>query len=253
MSVRLAGKRAVITGAASGIGRATAIRFASEGARVGLVDVDGAGLADAVSAIEAAGGRAIALPADVCREAEISAAVQSAEQMFGGLDVAVANAAVHLAGSRVRIHELESDVWQRMIDVNLTGVFLTCKYAIRALLRNGGGSVICTGSPTGLRGKSPGAYSASKGGVMSLARAIAYEYAPDGIRVNTVVPGLTETRLVADLMANDVSREAAMADIPLGRPGTPDEIASIMVFLASDEASYATGALFVVDGGRTAV
>ncbi len=253
MGTRLTGKRALITGAASGIGLATARRFALEGSAVGLVDINEEAVAAAVERIEAAGGRAYGLTADVSSEGEISAAIDSAEQAFGGLDVVVANAATQVAGSHAPIDELDADVWRRMIDVNLTGTFLTCKHAIRSLKRSGGGSLICTGSPTGMIAMAPGAYSSAKAGVMGLVRILARESAADGIRVNSVVPGLTDTPFVADLMANETLFDAVIADVPLGRPGTAEEVASMMTFLASDESSYATGALFIVDGGRTAV
>ena len=256
MGDRLANKRALVTGAGSGIGRSTAIRFAVEGATVALVDVNREHVEGVAAEITALGGRASALVADVCVEEEIAAAVESGEQQLSGLDVVVANAAVspgHLEGGLARVDELDAAVWRHIVDVNLTGAFLTCKHAVRALLRSGGGSLICTGSPTGLRGMSQSAYSASKAGVMGLMRVIAYEYADDGIRANSVVPGFTDTPFVAELNANRPARDAVVARVPLKRAAHPDEIASMMLFLASDESSYATGALFVVDGGRTAV
>lgn len=253
---RLEGKRALVTGAASGIGRATALRFAVEGARVALIDTNAEGLAEVAAEIGSAErDRVAALVADVTDAAAVEHAIGAAVDAFGGLDVIVANAAINFPDQAARVHELELEVWRRTIEVNLTGVFLTCKYALRALLRSGGGSVVCTGSPTGLRGSSPqhGAYSASKAGVMALTRVMAAEYADDGIRVNSIVPGFTETPFVKRALANPEVREAIVGQIPLRRPAAPDEIASMIVFLASDESSYATGSLFIVDGGATAV
>jgi NAD(P)-dependent dehydrogenase (short-subunit alcohol dehydrogenase family) len=250
---RLAEKRALITGAASGIGRATAIRFAAEGARVACLDLDGSELERLVATLPGA----LALAADVTDEAQLEAAVLAAESEFGGLDTIVANAAIQLfgeAGDRPAA-ELPLDRWERTLAVNLTGVFLTCKHGIAALLRAGGGSVTCTASPTSLYGLASGftAYSSSKGGVYALVRVLANDYGKHGVRVNAVIPGFTDTPLVGPVFDDRDALESRLAGIPLGRPGTPEEVASMMVFLASDEASYATGAAFVVDGGLTAI
>lgn len=252
MTKRLSGKRAIVTGAASGMGRAAALRFIAEGARVALIDVDAARLNDVQREINAHGTVYVA---DVSNEAEIAKVVQDFARAAGGLDVVVANAAIDLIGEDNRVDRLDLSVWQRTIEVNLTGTFLTCKHGIRQLLRSGGGSVICTGSPTGLYGGSPGAdaYSASKGGIFALVRVMAADYAADNIRVNAVVPGFTDTPMVGHFISDGIERERIVKTIPLGRPGTADEVASMMCFLASEEASYATGGYFVVDGGMTAI
>lgn len=252
MSGRLAGKRAIVSGAASGIGTATARRFADEGARVALLDVDGPQVADLAADL---GDAAIAAIADVSDEDAVAAAVARAEQAFGGLDIAVANAGVQLFGQDAAADELDLDVWRRTLDVNLTGAFLLCKHAIRVMLRDGGGAVVCTASPTGLAGRAPGfdAYSASKGGVAGLIRVLAADYGARGVRVNGIVPGFTDTPLVGSIMSDPAEREPLLKTIPMRRPGRPEEIAAGMVFLASDEASYVTGALLAVDGGVTAV
>jgi len=252
---RLAGKRALVTGGGSGIGRATAVRFAAEGARVAVLDADEPGARRTVAEIEAAGGDALALAADVSDEGQVERALGEAVAALRGLDILVANAGVQLFGEDTRAHELALDVWERTLAVNLTGVFLTCKHGIRALLASGGGSVVCTGSPTGLFGLSRGfdAYSASKAGAMGLARVLASDYAEDGIRVNVAVPGFTETPLVASLLASDEEVARRVQRIPLRRPGLPEDVTGLMVYLASDESAYATGGIFCVDGGITAV
>ena len=252
---RLAGKRAIITGAGSGIGRAAAIKFAQEGARVGLIDINWAAIDEVAASITASGGEALPLLADVTDEDQVANAVDEAIARWGGLDVVVANAGIELVGEDARAHELTKEVWDRTIAVNLTGVFLACKHGIRALLASGGGNVICTASPTGLYGLAAGysAYSASKAGVYGLTRVMANDYARHGIRVNAVIPGFTNTPMTKYFMENDEEREALLRSIPLGRPGKPEEVAAVMVFLASDEASYVTGAAWASDGGMTAI
>jgi len=233
-----------------GIGRAAALLFAQEGARVALVDVN---LPAAEATAAAAEGECIAIRADVSREAEIAKAVAQASASWGGLDVVVANAGIELDGEDARAHQLKLETWQRTLNVNLTGVFLTCKHGIRALLDSSGGAVVCTASPTGLYGVSPGldAYSASKAGVYGLIRVMAADYARDGIRVNGVMPGYTRTPMAGGM--TDVEIAETVAKIPLGRPGEAEEVAGVMAFLASDAARYVTGAVWAVDGGMTAV
>jgi len=250
---RLAGKRAVISGAGMGMGRAAALRFAAEGARVGLIDVDERAAGTVADEIARGGGEALVLPADVRDEHEVETAVQRAVDEWGGLDVVVANAGVELAGEDDRADRLDLAVWQRTIDVNLTGVFLVCKHGIRALLASGGGAVVCTASPTGLYGCAPGfdAYSASKAGVYGLTRVMAADYALEGIRVNAVVPGYTRTPMTEWVTSEE--HEALLKTIPLRRQGEPEEVAAVMAFLASDEAAYVTGAVWAADGGMTAV
>jgi len=252
---RVESKRAIVTGAGSGIGRAASVLLASEGARVGLVDVDAAAAEATAESIAADGGEALALPADVTDEEHVRRAVRAATAAWGGLDVVVANAAVQLFGEDDRVDRLDLAVWDRTIAVNLTGVFLTCKHGLAANLAAGGGSVIVTGSPTGLFGIGAGfaAYSSSKAGVFGLARVMAADYAAEGIRVNVVVPGFTDTPLVESIMANAGERDDLLRKTPLGRPGTAEEVAAMILFLASDESSFATGGFFTVDGGMTAL
>lgn len=248
---RIEGKRAIITGAGSGMGRAAARRFHAEGASVALVDVD-AGALDAVASELGGGDSVLALPADVRDEAAIEGAVASAVGAWGGLDIVVGNAGVQLAGQDDRADRLSLEVWRRTIDINLTGMFLICKHGIRALLAGGGGAVVCTASPTGQYGCATGydAYSSSKAGVYGLIRVMAAEYAP-AIRVNGVIPGYSDTPMTS--WVTPAEHEALLATIPMRRPGTAEEVAAVMLFLASDEASYVTGAVWAADGGMTAI
>jgi NAD(P)-dependent dehydrogenase (short-subunit alcohol dehydrogenase family) len=246
---RLEGRRAVITGAGSGMGLAAARLFAAEGARVALLDVN----PDAITGVAAELEGAIAVPADVRDEGQVEAAFQTAIDAFGGLDTVVANAGVQLAGEDDRADRLSLEVWQRTVDINLTGQFLACKYGLRALLQNGGGAVVCTASPTGQYGVATGydAYSASKGGVYGLIRVMAADYAQFGIRVNGVIPGYMDTPMTNWVDAEEERR--LLRSVPLGRAGRAEEIAPVMLFLASDEASFVTGAVWAADGGMTAV
>lgn len=252
---RLAGKRALVTGAGSGVGRAAALRFAREGACVAVLDVRADAARAVVEEAAGAGGTALPVVADLADEAQVAAGFGTAVGEFGGLDVVVANAGIQLFGEDARVHELAAEVWDRTHTANLRGAFLTCKHGVRALLAAGGGSLICTGSPTGVYGCAPGftAYSSSKAGIHGMARVIAVDYAADNIRVNTVLPGFTDTPLVTTVMTDDVERERLLAAIPLHRPGRPEDMAAMMVYLASDEAAYATGGMFTVDGGLTAI
>jgi NAD(P)-dependent dehydrogenase (short-subunit alcohol dehydrogenase family) len=249
---RLAGKVALITGAASGIGREAARLFAREGARVVLADLeDGAGEAVAAE-IERAGGEALFARCDVSRGADLRAAVAAAEKRFGALHVLFNNAGIFPArdGSPVDTPE---EVFDQVMAVNLKGVFLGCKYGLPALLRAGGGSIINTASFVAVMGAATSqvAYTASKGGVLAMTREIAVEYARQGIRANALCPGPVNTPLLADLLREPAARARRFVHIPMGRLAEAPEIARAALFLASDESSYVNGATFLVDGGIT--
>lgn len=254
---RLAGKRVVITGAGSGIGEATALLFAREGARVALIGRRPQPLEDVAAKVAADGGTALVLPCDVSREPEVEAAFARAEEAWQGLDTVIGVAGIELYDiGDDRVDRLELAVWQRTIDTNLTGMFLTLKHGVRALLRAGGGSIVVTGSPTGLYGVALGedAYSAAKAGCHGLARVVANEVARDNIRVNIVVPGLIDTPINARFKENHAEDWAGLsALIPMRRPGMADEIATMNLWLCTEEASYCTGGYFTVDGGWTAI
>jgi NAD(P)-dependent dehydrogenase (short-subunit alcohol dehydrogenase family) len=249
---RLIGKTALVTGAGSGIGKAVAERFLSEGARVIVADRD-ALAANAV--IKQYANSAIAVVIDISNEGLVEKTFAGLVKMGWAPDVVVANAGIQLFGQDAKIADLDLEVFKKTIDTNLIGTFLTLKYAVRTMLENGKGSIVITGSPTALNGEGQDftAYSASKAGVHGMARAAAAAYARNGIRINTVVPGFTETSLVAGISTDPVLRDAIISRIPIGRAGQPSDVEGIMVYLASDESEYATGGLFVVDGGMTSL
>lgn len=250
MPQKLAGKSALVTGAGSGIGLAVAQRFAAEGARVYFADINFA--AAEAAALASTGHPAVALHMDISDEDSVEAAYVAiiAE---GPLDIVVANAGVQLFGQDAKVGDLDLAVWEKTISINQRGTFLTLKHAVRAM-EGRGGSIICTGSPTAVVacGQTFTAYSSSKAGIHGLARVVAADYANVGIRVNTVVPGYTETPLVRSIASDPIERAGLVDSTMLGRAGTAADVEGIMVFLASDDSAYATGGLFTVDGGLTA-
>lgn len=251
MSNRLDGKTALVTGAGSGIGLAVAQRFVDEGARVYFADINLEAAEKAAAATGSALARAVLM--DISDEASVQDAYATVAEA-GTLDVVVANAGVQLFGQDARVGDLDLAVWEKTVSINQRGAFLTLKHAVRAM-EGRGGSIICTGSPTAVVacGQTFTAYSSSKAGVHGLARVVAADYAAAGIRVNTVVPGYTETPLVQIIADDPVSRAGLVDSTMLGRPGTAADVEGIMVFLASDDSAYATGGLFTVDGGLTAL
>ncbi|MFQ5877592.1 MAG: SDR family NAD(P)-dependent oxidoreductase [Acidobacteriota bacterium] len=251
---RLAGRVALITGGASGIGRAAALLFAREGAAVAVLDRDGAGGRAVAREIAAAGGRAIAPTGDVTRAGDCRRAVARTVAELGGLRILLNNAGIV---RRARVVDLEESDWDRVMAVNVKGAFLMSREAIRVLARSGGGAIVNIASGWGLGGGARAAvYCASKGAVVLLTRAMAIDHAPQGIRVNCVCPGDTDTAMLREearqLNAQMDRFLAGAAARPLGRVGTAEEIARAALFLASDDSSFVTGASLVVDGGGLA-
>ena len=252
--MRLKNKVAIVTGAGAGIGRGIAERFGREGALVVIAEIDAKSGESATRAIRDAGGKAIFAPTDVSDESQVAAMVKKALDQYGRIDVLCNNAAVLFHGEEARAHELTNETWDRTMAVNLRGYWLCSKYVIPAMLGQGGGSIIHVASPTGLFGFARlTAYSTSKGGVVGLMRAMAADYAPDKIRVNAIVPGTIDTPMNAAEFS-DPKRRQHFADIaPARRLGTPEDLAGIALFLASEDSSYCVGGIFTVDGGLTAV
>ena len=250
MAGRIQGKVAVITGAASGMGRATAIRFAKEGASIVLTDLNSQGGETAVAECAAAGGRAVFQRTDVTSEPDIKAAVARAVKEFGRLDIMYNNAGI--AGAVGPIEKVESEAWDRTIATLLRAVYLGIKYSIPEMRKVGGGSIISTASVAGLRGVGYlAAYSAAKAAVVNLTQAVAIEVGHDKIRVNCICPGGVNTPLIhrgrPGAEENAENRMAKMQPIP--RAGKPDDIANMALFLASDESNWISGTAMVVDGG----
>jgi NAD(P)-dependent dehydrogenase (short-subunit alcohol dehydrogenase family) len=249
----LAGKVALVTGGASGIGRATAIAMAREGARVVVADVAEAGGAETVQRIVAAGGQAVFQRADVADAADVDALVRRAVEAYGRLDCAFNNAGIE--GAVTAPHEYPDDVFDRVIAVNLKGVWLCLKAEVRQMLAQGGGAIVNTASAAGLVGAPTiAAYDASKHGVVGLTKSFALAYARQGIRVNAVCPGIIRTPMVErSFLARDPNAAARLeASEPVGRMGTPEEVAEAVVWLCSDAASFVTGVALPVDGGMVA-
>jgi NAD(P)-dependent dehydrogenase (short-subunit alcohol dehydrogenase family) len=249
---RLEGKSAIVTGAASGIGRATSILFAQHGASV--VCVDRAPEVEATAEIiRKAGGRAIAMNKDVSNEADVAEFVQAAVKAHGGLDICYANAGI--SGGLPNMDDLTIADWHRVIDVNLVGAFLTVKHASRVMVKAKKGSIICTASVAGIRSGAGGiTYSASKAGVISLVQTVANQLGGSGVRINAICPGLIETGMTKPIFdrARERGSEHKIGQLnPLRRYGRPEEIAGAALFLASDDASYVNGIALPVDGGLT--
>ena len=250
--MRLKDKVCIITGGGSGIGRATALLFADEGARLVIADKRNAQTAAAECA--AKGAQAIAVEADVARTADVKRMIEAAVVRFHRLDVLVNNAGYGITGSVV---ETEEDAWDALMAVNVRGVFLCCKHAIPVMKRNGGGVIVNTASVVAAIGiANRAAYCASKGAVAALTRAIAIDHVGDGIRCNAIAPGTIDTPYFDDILANSADREAARKALAarqlLGRLGTPEEIAAGILFLASEESRFASGTILTLDGGMSA-
>jgi len=250
---RLAGKTALVTGGGSGIGRESARLFAAEGARVAVCERDTEAGQGTVEAIEASGGSAFLVVADVSDDAAMREAVAETVKRGDGLHVLFNNAGIfpERDGSPV---DTPLDVWDLVIDINLKGVFLGCKYGIPALIESGGGSIINTASFVAVVGAATSqiAYTASKGGVLAMTREIAVEYARQGIRANSLCPGPVNTPLLQEFLSDPEVKARRLVHIPMGRLAEASEIARAALYLASDESSFVTGTSFMVDGGITA-
>lgn len=252
MSTLMTGKVALITGGASGIGRAAAIAFAREGAGVVIGDIDTKGSENTVAMIKESGGNAESLSVDVARSADVQALVSKAVERYGGLDYAFNNAG--LVGSYAGIVDTSEEDWNHVVAINLTGVWLCMKHEIPEMLKRGGGAIVNNGSVTSIIG-APGPVGnvATKHGVAGLTRSAALQYATQGIRVNAVAPGLVRTPTASRITALHPDAEAAMlAGIPQGRWCEPEEIAEAVIFLCSDRAAHITGHIMAIDGGMTA-
>jgi len=247
--MRLEGKVALITGAASGIGRETALRFAAEGAAVVCADLDGDGAERTAAELP----KAVGMAADVSSNDDAAAMVARAEEEFGALHVAFNNAGIMMSADG-DAQETDESVWDTTMAVNLKGVFLGCKHQIPAMRRAGGGSIINTASFVALMGAATAqiAYTASKGGVLAMTRELAVIHAREGIRVNALCPGPLRTELLMKFLDTDEKKQRRLVHIPMGRFGEAKEMAEAALWLASDESSFTTGTEFVVDGGITA-
>jgi len=247
--VRLKNKVAVVTGGGAGIGEAIATRFAQEGARVVVAEVVPARGQSTVEAIQRLGGEAVFVQTDISSEPQVKAMIETTVQRFGPIDILVNNAAI-LISYETRAHELSNEEWDRTINVNLRGYWLCSKYVIPSMLSQGAGTILFVASRTGIRGFAGlAAYSASKGGVLALMRSMAADYAPDGIRINAIIPGTMDTPMNAKEFSEPGARNKYIPRIPARRLGVGTDIAGMATFLATDEASFCVGGLYFVDGG----
>lgn len=245
------GKVAFVTGAANGIGRATAIAFAAEGANVVVADVAEKGIQETVRLLEEAGGKALAITCDVQKSEDIKKALDETVKTFGRLDIAFNNAGVEQPVKETTA--ITEEEWDHLMNIDLRGIFLCMKYEIPLMLASGGGAIVNTSSGAGVKGfKGQAAYAAAKHGIIGLTRSAALDYADKNIRINAVCPGIIETPMMDRFSGGTPEgRQRVIAQEPIGRMGKPEEIASAVVWLCSDGASFATGHALVVDGGQT--
>jgi NAD(P)-dependent dehydrogenase (short-subunit alcohol dehydrogenase family) len=249
--VKLRGKSCIATGGASGIGRAAAVALAAEGGRVAVSDRNAQGGQETVEQILAAGGEAFFVECDVADDLQAKAVVDATVERFGGVDVLFNNAGINpMEGNVV---DVPVETWRRVFGVNVDGIFFCSRHAIPHMRAGGGGRIINTASPSSFIGwRGNAAYIASKGAVMSLTRAMAMDHAAENIRVNAIVPGLIMTGIGTDFLAAQPDASAVTDAIPLGRAGQPGDVAPLVVFLASDDSAFSTGAPFFTDGGQLA-
>lgn len=256
VSRSLDGRVAIITGSATGIGRAAALLFAASGARVLLADLRGPELDKTVGEVRAAGGMAAGVLADLARPDDCAAVVQAAVHAYGRLDVLFNNAGVGTMAIGGTVESIEPERWDQALDVNVRAMYLVSRAAIPHMRAAGGGAIVNTASVSAYRGRPERpshAYAASKGAVLALTRAMAVSYGRDRIRVNAICPGVIRTRLTVDFIERAERAAETGQGIPLGRVGEPEDIARCALFLASDDASFITGAEIVVDGGAMAL
>ena len=245
-SKRFEGKIAFITGAASGIGRATAVAFAAEGARVIITDLTEAALQETAERVKAAAGGVLTVTCDVSKAKDVEAAVAQAVKNFGRIDCAFNNAGVE--NKAAPLHEIELEEWDRILNINLRGTFICMKHEIAQMLSQGGGVVVNTSSGAGIRGVAGGAsYAASKHAVIGVTKSAALDYAKQNIRVNAVLPGNIATPMMDRFTDGDIQKAIALE--PVGRLGKPEEIAEAVLWMCSDLGGFVTGASIVVDGG----
>jgi NAD(P)-dependent dehydrogenase (short-subunit alcohol dehydrogenase family) len=255
--MRLKDKVAIVTGATSGIGRAAAVLFAQEGAKVVSVGRREALGQEVVEGIKAAGGEAIFVKADVSKVDDIKSMVHRTVQTYGRIDILFNNAGILPDAAKKGVTDLSEEVWDEVMDINVKGIYLTSKYAIPEMIKAGGGAIVNTSSTVGhIAMKNRSVYTTSKGAVTLLTKSMALDYAPYNIRVNCVCPALVETEIATEFLKMARKDEKVwgeiMSKIPLGRVGTPEDVAYAALFLASDESSWITGSSLMVDGGYTA-
>ena len=247
----LSGKVAFITGGASGIGRAAALAFAREGASVVVADVSEKGNAETARIVEEQGGRGLAVKCNVTRTEDVKAALDKAVETFGRLDFAFNNAGIE-PRKLAPTADYDLEEWEKIIEIDLRGVFLCMKHEIPLMLKNGGGAIVNTSSGAGVIGiKNSPAYTAAKHGVIGLTRAAALDYAAENIRVNVVCPGYIDTPMMDRYSGTPAGRAKVISEEPIGRMGRPEEIANAVVWLCSDAAGFFVGSTVVIDGGQT--